>query len=82
MVIQTLIDTTPEQATVVWVGDEVPPVQYRSEELLQNLNLTLSQNIFLETGDTKHQVNPLLGTPDTAVPARVAEYLSAEVGQT
>ena len=82
MVIQTLIDTTPEQATVVWVGDEVPPVQYRSEELLQNLNLTLSQNIFLETGDTKHQVNPLLGTPDTAVLARVAEYLSAEVGQT
>jgi len=68
------------QATVVWMGDEVPPVNYRSEDLIKSLNLRLGQHIFLETGDIKHQMNPLLGAPDMAVPARVVEYLTQEIG--
>ena len=68
------------QATVVWMGDEVPPVNYRSEDLIKSLNLRLGQHIFLETGDMKHQMNPLLGAPDMAVPARVVEYLTQEIG--
>ena len=68
------------QATVVWIGDEVPPVNYRSEDLIKSLNLRLGQHIFLETGDIKHQMNPLLGAPDMAVPARVVEYLTHETG--
>ena len=55
-------------------------MNYRSDELIKSLNLTLGQHIFLETGDVKHQMNPLLGTPDIAVPARVAEYLTHETG--
>ena len=56
------------------------PARYRSEDLVKDLNLTLSQHIYLETGDTVHQMNPLLGTPDFALPARVSEYISHEVG--
>ena len=62
------------------MGDEVPPVNYRSEDLIKSLNLRLGQHIFLETGDMKHQMNPLLGAPDMAVPARVVEYLTQEIG--
>ena len=58
----------------------MPPVNYRSEDLIKSLNLRLGQHIFLETGDIKHQMNPLLGAPDMAVPARVVEYLTHETG--
>ena len=70
------------QATLVWSGDEVPPGNYciNSLELDKKLNFNLSQYKFLETGDSRHRINPLLGTPDFALAARVAEYLSAESG--
>ena len=70
------------QATLVWQGDELPPSNYcpSSLELDKKLNFSLSQYKFLETGDSRHQINPLLGTPDFALPARVAEYLSTETG--
>ena len=55
-------------------------MNYRSEDLIKSLNLRLGQHIFLETGDIKHQMNPLLGAPDMAVPARVVEYLTHEMG--
>ena len=62
------------------MGDEIAPVNYRTEELVKNLNLSLGQHNYLETGDPKYQLNPLLGTPDFAVPAEVVEYLSHEAG--
>ena len=68
------------QATLVWRGDEVPPCSYRTPELTKKLNFTLTQHLFLETGDARHRVNPLLGTLDYALPGRVAEYLSFEAG--
>ena len=64
----------------MWVGDSPAPSNYRTEELIKNLNLSLSQHCYLETGDTQHQINPLLGAPDYALPARVLEYISHEVG--
>ena len=70
------------QASLVWSGDQVPPSNHclSSLELDKKLNFNLSQHKFLETGDTRHRINPLLGTPDFALPARVAEYLSTETG--
>ena len=55
-------------------------MNYRSVDLIKSLNLRLGQHIYLETGDIKHQMNPLLGAPDMAVPARVVEYLTHETG--
>ena len=70
------------QATLVWRGDELPPSHYcpSSPELDKKLNFNLSQYKFLETGDSRHRINPLLGTLDYALPGRVAEYLSTETG--
>ena len=70
------------QATLVWKGDELPPSHYcpSSPELDKKLNFNLSQYKFLETGDSRHRINPLLGTLDYALPGRVAEYLSTETG--
>ena len=47
---------------------------------MKNLNLSLGQHNYLETGDPKFQLNPLLGTPDFALAAEVVEYLSHEAG--
>ena len=70
------------QASLVWRGDEVPPSNYclNPLELVKRLDFNLSQHKFLETGDARHRINPLLGTPDYALPARVAEFLSTETG--
>jgi len=67
------------QATAVWKRKD-PPANYKTEDLLQNLNLTLNQHIFSETGDTLYKTNPLAGTPDFVVSAKVQEYFSLEMG--
>merc|ERR1719312_1084406 len=67
------------QATAVWKRRD-PPTNYKSEDLLQNLNLVLNQHIFSETGDSLFKTNPLAGTPDFVVSAKVQEYFSFEMG--
>ena len=44
------------------------------------LDSFFAQQVFSETGDPAHLTNPLAGTPDHALPAKVEEYLSLEVG--
>ena len=67
------------QATAVWTGLE-PPLRYLTPQLQPQLNFCLAQQLYSETGDPAHLTNPLAGTPDHALPAKVEEYLSLEVG--
>jgi hypothetical protein len=50
------------------------------QQTIENLNLTLNQHIFSETGATLYKTNPLTGTPDCVMSAKIQEYFSLEMG--
>jgi len=67
------------QATAVWTSKD-PPKDYKTVDLLTDLNLRLTDYIFTQTKDPKLLTNPLAGASDCVVSAKVQEYFSLEMG--
>ena len=67
------------QATAVWVSTN-PPTNYKTPQLVADLNSKLNDFISAQTGDVKYRSNPLYGSPDNMVAGEVKEYLSYETG--
>ena len=67
------------EATAVWLEGPHPP-GYRGSALVCQLDVQAREQRYQLTRESSLRTNPLSGVPDTAVSARVAEYLSQEVG--
>ena len=67
------------EATAVWL-EGFPPPDYRSSALVCQLDVQEREQCYQETREPGFRTNPLSGAADMAVSARVAEYLSQEVG--
>ena len=67
------------EATAVW-QEGLPPHNYRSPGLLCQLDVQAREQRYQVTREPGLRTDPLSGAADTAVSARVAEYLSQEVG--
>ena len=67
------------EATAVWQEGAHPP-GYRGSVLVCQLDMQAREQRYRVTRESGLRIDPLSGAPDTAVSARVAEYLSQEVG--
>ena len=67
------------EATAVWMDGHHPP-GYRGSALVCQLDHQAREQLFAVSGRPEHKTNPLSGASDHAVSARVAEYLTEELG--
>ena len=67
------------EATAVWMDGPHPP-GYRGSALVCQLDHQAREQLFAVSGRPEHKTNPLSGASDHAVSARVAEYLTEELG--